>query len=87
MLMPKVHCKSRLTAGRFALLRLSLATLALTTFTLLTLSLPAVGQNAPVPPPRPPAAVSTGPTSNTRSTSHSEVPTRMTSRKINPSKH
>lgn len=65
--MPKVHCKSRLANCPCAPAPFALAAmLALTTFALLmVLSLPAAGQNAPVPPPRPPAADSTGPTSNT----------------------
>ncbi len=59
--MPKVHSKPCLGTGSLSLIVFALVTI---------LSLPAVGQNAPIPPPpAPPAASSTGPTSNTDSAS------------------
>ena len=60
--MPKVHCKSCLAAGLFALAVFALVT---------PLSLPAAAQNLPAPPPpATPGVSSTGPTSNTNSAPH-----------------
>ncbi len=61
--MPKLRCKPCLATGLFALAMLALVT---------HLSLSAVAQNLPAPPPSaPPATSSTGPTSNSNSNSAS----------------
>src|SRR5260370_7403937 len=62
--MPKLRCKPCLATGFFALAMLALVT---------PLSLSAVAQNLPAPPPSaPPATSSTGPTSNSNSASSSD---------------
>src|SRR5258708_1187731 len=63
--MPKLRCKPCLATGFFALAMLALVT---------PLSLSAVAQNLPAPPPSaPPATSSTGPTSNSNSASRSDA--------------
>src|SRR5216683_2668108 len=63
--MPKLRCKPCLATGLFALAMLALVT---------PLSLSAVAQNLPAPPPSaPPATSSTGPTSNSNSASSSDA--------------